>query len=242
MTKHLIAVLFPFLCFAQSENLMGLLTGETWNITYSISPDGERKDETDSERIRSNWVKFYPDGVFETPGGMAGKTRGTWEYKPEENAIYFKEKGSSYRAVIEELSELSLVLEYVDHGGSKIGMTHYIHVPKTKTKEQAFEVLTSGRWLVLIKRFEGFEDPTLPENVENTWYEFLEDGSYRSSDVIGEEPVVNEGYWFLDEKVLLNLDAGENTIYSVIGDDKRLILTTTTGGYNTIEMKKAISD
>lgn len=242
MIKYFFTLLFPFFCFAQSEQLTDLLTGETWNIIYSVSPDGERKDETDSEKIRSNWVKFYADGSFETPGGMAGKTKGRWEYNPEENAIYFREKGSAYRAVIEELSELSLVLEYVDHGGSKIGMTHYIHVPKTKTREQAFEVLTSGRWLILMKRFEGFEDPTPFENVENTWYEFLEDGTYRNSDVIGEEPVVSEGYWFLDDKIHLNLDAGENTIYTVIGDDKRLILTTITGGYNTIEMKKAAEE
>ncbi len=235
----LIAFLVPFFALAQNASLEDLLTSETWNIAYNISPEGERVDEESQEKIRSNWVKFNKDGTYETPAGVSGKTVGKWTYNAETNAVHFNENGSKYRAIVDEISDISLVLHYVDNGGFKLGLIHYVHIPKTKSNEETTQLLTSGKWNVILKRYEGMEDKVPAENVENTWYEFFPEGIYQKSEVIGEEVVTNEGTWFLDEKFQLNLDAGENTIYTVIGDKSKLILTTTSGGYNTIEMRKA---
>ncbi len=235
----LIALLFPLFVWAQNASLNDLLTSDTWNIAYNISPEGERVEEESQEKIRSNWVKFHKDGTFETPAGVSGKTLGKWTYNAETNAIHFNENGSKYRAIVDEISEMSLVLHYVDNGGFKLGLIHYVHIPKTKSNEETTQLLTSGKWNVVLKRYEGMEDRVPAENVENTWYEFYPEGSYQRSEVIGEDVVTQEGTWFIDDKFQLNLDAGENTIYSVIGDKSKLILTTTSGGYNTIEMKKS---
>ena len=235
----LFILLVPFFAMAQTANVEDLLTTQTWNIAYNINPEGERLDEEDQEKIRSNFVKFNKDGTYETPAGVSGKTVGKWTYNAETNAIHFNENGAKYRAVIDEISDLSLVLHYVDNGGFKLGLIHYVHIPKTKSNEEITQLLTSAKWNVVLKRYDGMEDRVPAENVENTWYEFSPEGTYQKSEVIGEEIVTNEGTWFLDKNFLLNLDAGENTIYSVIGDKSKLILTTTTGGYNTIEMRKA---
>lgn len=238
MFKYLLSFL-PIFIFAQSSDVEELLTAQVWNISYNISPDGERIEEEDQEKIRSNFVKFNEDGTFEVPNALTGKTIGRWAYKPETNAIHFQEGRTSYRALIDELSELSLVLHYVDNGGFKIGLIHYIHVPTEKSNEEINEVLTSGKWNVVLRRFERIEDRVAAEDVENTWFEFYEGGTYQKSEIIDGNPVLTEGFWFLDEEHQLNLDASESTIYFVIGDKVRLILTTITGGYNTIEMRKS---
>lgn len=235
----LIAFLLPFFVFAQNAGVEDLLTADTWNIAYNISPEGERIEEESQEKIRSNWVKFHKDGSYETPAGISGKTVGKWIYNSETNAIHFNENGAKYRAVIDEISDLNLVLHYVDNGGFKLGLIHYIHIPKVKSNEETTQILTSGKWNVVLKRFEDIEDRIPAENVENTWYEFNSEGTYTKSEVISENVVTQDGTWFLDEKFQLNLDAGENTIYTVVGDKSTLILTSITGGYNTIEMKKA---
>lgn len=235
----LLLLLVPFCALAQTTNVEDLLTADTWNISYNISPEGERMDEESQEKIRSSWVRFLKNGTYETPAGVSGKTIGKWTYNAETNAIHFNENGSKYRAIIDEISDISLVLNYVDNGGFKLGLIHYVYIPKAKSKEETTQLLTSGKWNVILKRYEGMEDKVPSENVENTWYEFYPEGTYQKSEVIDEETVTNEGTWFLDENFLLNLDAGENTIYSVIGDKSNLILTTTSGGYNTIEMRKA---
>ena len=234
-----IFALVPFFTFAQSDNVEDLLTSQTWNIAYNINPAGERIDEEDQEKIRANFVKFNKDGTFETPSGISGKTIGKWTFNTETNAIHFVEGKTKYRALIDELSDISLILNYVDNGGFKLGLIHYVHIPKVKSNEETTILLTSGKWNVILKRYNEVEDRIPAENVENTWYEFHSDGTYQKSEIISEEPIISEGSWFLDEKFQLNLDASENTIYTVVGDNSKLILTTITGGYNTIEFRKA---
>ena len=232
-------VLIPFFALAQTAGVEDFLTADTWNIAYNISPEGERVDEESQEKIRSNWVKFLKNGTYETPSGVSGKTVGKWTYDAENNAILFNENGSKYRAIVDEISDISLVLHYIDNGGFKLGLIHYVHIPKTKSNEETTQLLTSGKWNVILKRYDSMEDRVPEENVENTWYEFLQEGIYQKSEVVGEEIITSEGTWFLDEKFQLNLDEGENSIYSVVGDKSKLILTTISGGYNTIEMRKA---
>lgn len=239
MIKKLILLLYPFLVFSQNENVEELLTADTWNISYNINEQGERTDEQDENAIRANWVKFNKDGTFETPGGVNGKNVGRWAYDPATSLISFTEKGAKYKALVEEISDIGLLLNYVDNGGFKLGLIHYIYIPKAKSGDEIRSLLSSGKWLVVLKRFEEITDKTNPLNQQDTWYIFNTDGTYQKSEIIGEEVSVSEGSWFLDEKFQLNLDAGENTIYSVIGDNSKLILTTISGGYNTIEFKKA---
>ncbi len=239
MMKFLLALLLPLISMAQTGNVEDLLTSSTWNISYNITPEGERMDEENDEKIRSSWVKFNKDGTYEVPNEIAGKIVGKWVYNTETSAIHFQEGKSKYRALVEEISELELLLNYVDNGGFKIGLIHYVHVPKIKSNEETVQLLTSGKWNVTLKRFESVEDRIPAENIEDTWFEFHPEGNYQKSEVVGEEIITTDGTWFMDEKFQLNLDGSENTIYTVIGDKSRLILTTITGGYNTIEMKKA---
>lgn len=238
MTKSLLAFFLPLISLAQTANVEELLTSDTWNIAYNISETGERTDEPDENKIRANWVKFNKDGTFETPGGINGKMIGNWTYDAASNVINFNEKSSKYRASVEEISDMNLLLNYIDNGGFKIGLIHYIYIPKVKSNDEISTLLTSGKWLMVLRRFEEIMDKTDPENQENTWYIFNPDGTYQRSEIIGEEVSVSDGSWFLDDKFQLNLDAGENTIYSVIGDKSKLILTTISGGYNTIELRK----
>ena len=133
---------------------------------------------------------------------------------------------------------MNLLLNYIDNGGFKIGLIHYVYIPKVKSNDEISTLLTSGKWLMTLRRFEEITDKTNPEQQSDTWYLFNPDGTYQRSEIIGEDASVSDGSWFLDEKFQLNLDAGENTIYSVIGDKTRLILTTVSGGYNTIEFRK----
>lgn len=240
MIKKLISVsifLFSFAGFAQ--NVEELLTSDAWNISYNISEHGVRTDEQDANAIRGNWVKFNQDGTFETPGGVNGKNVGRWSYDGTSNMISFNERGAKYRAMVEEISDMGLLLNYIDNGGFKIGLIHYVYIPKEKSNEELSQVLTSGKWLVTLRRFEDITDKTTPENQQDTWYVFNADGTYQKSEIVGEEASVSDGAWFLDEQFQLNLDSGENTVYSVIGDDYTLILTTISGGYNTIEFKKS---
>jgi len=222
-----------------AQNVEELLTADTWNIAYKINEAGERTEEEEAN-IQGNWVKFNADGSFETPDKMTGRNKGKWKYNAETNAITFTERGSSYRAAVEEISDIGLLLNYIDHGGFKIGLIHYVFVPKVKSNEETTSMLTSGKWMVSMKIYDGgITEKTSDEQKEETWYVFNTDGTYQKSEMTGEEAVVSEGNWFLDEKFQLNLDASENTIYTVVGDNSKLILTTITGGYNTIEFRKA---
>lgn len=241
--KYSLIFLLSIFTFGQNnlspEQTLEYLTSSTWNISYNISPEGQRIEEENQEKIRAAWVKFNKDGTFEMPNQMNGKVIGKWSYNPETQALHFNENGVKYRAIIEEISELELLLNYVDNGGFKIGLIHHVFIPNPKSAEEIKKITTSGRWTVLAKRFEGIEDKVLPENSENTWYEFNSDGTYRTSEVIGEEILTKEGTWFIDKENLLNLDADEMSIYSVVGDNNRLILTSNTDGIRIIECKKA---
>lgn len=242
MTNKIISVLVGCLSmFATAQNIEELLTSDTWNIAYTISEEGERTDEADENVIRSNWVKFNPDGTFETPDKMSGRNKGKWVYNADSNTLSFMEKGGSYKAIIEEISEMELLLNYVDYGGYKIGLIHYVYIPKPKSNEEIASLLTSGKWLVALKRYDnGVADRIRTEQKDETWYVFNSDNTYTKSEYTGgETPVVSEGSWFLDDKFQLNLDASESNIYTVIGDPSKLIFTTISGGYNTIEMIKA---
>lgn len=242
MTNKIIFALIGLVsAFVTAQDVEQLLTSETWNIAYTISEEGVRTDEPDEDVIRGNWVKFNPDGTFETPDKMSGRNKGSWVYHAESNAISFTERGGSYKAVVEEISEMGLLLHYTEHGGFKIGLIHYVHIPKVKSNEETTALLTSGKWLVSLRRYDnGVSDKTPAEQKEDTWYEFLEDNTYRKSEFTGgETPTLSEGTWFLDEQFQLNLDASESSIYTVVGDQSKLILTTVTGGYNTIEMVKS---
>lgn len=240
--KYLFCLLLPIFSLAQielsSEQVKEYLTSSTWNISYNISPEGERIEEESAEKIRAAWVKFNADGSYEMPNNM-GKVIGKWTFNPETSAIHFNENGAKYRAIVEEISDLELLLNYVDNGGFKIGLIHHIHIPKIKSPEETTRILTTGKWLVTIKRFEQIEDPTSPENKENTWYQFNDDHTYQTSEVIGEDVVTREGTWFVDKEAQLNLDADEMQIYSVVGDKSRLILTSNTDGIRIIEFQKA---
>lgn len=242
MTKKFISsVLLLLISIGLSaQTVEEFLTADTWNIAYKISETGERTDEPE-ETIQGNWVKFNSDGSFETPDKMTGRNKGKWRYNAETNAITFTEKGSTYKAVVDEISDIGLLLSYVDHGGFKIGLIHYVFVPKEKSNEQTVEILTSGKWLVNLKRYDGdIIEKTPNEQKEETWFIFNADNTYQKSEFTGgEAPTITEGTWFMDDKFQLNLDAAENTIYTVVGDNSKLILTTKTGGYNTIEMGKA---
>lgn len=231
-------VLFPLLTYSQNTDVVSLLTSDTWNIAYSISSEGVRTDAKDDNEIRTKWVKFNADGTFEWPGGVNGKLIGNWTYHPDKNIIEFKERGSNYQAVVEEISDLNLVLNYIDEGGFRIGLIHFVYVPKEKSADEINGLLTSGKWLVELQRFEDIVEKTSTDKLSDTWFEFNADGTYKRSEIIGEEPSVSEGSWFIDDKFQLNLDSGENTIYTVVGDRSKLILTTIIGGYNTIELRK----
>ena len=242
MMAKFFPVLFLLIFTAVSaQNVEELLTADTWNIAYTINEDGERTDEADEDLIRSNWVKFNADGTFETPDKMAGRNKGKWVYHVESNSISFTEKGGSYRAVVEEISDMGLLLNYTDNGGFKIGLIHYVFIPKVKSNEETANLLTSGKWLVSLKRYDnGVSDKTPPEHKDETWYLFSSDHTYQKSEYTGSElPAISEGTWFLDDKFQLNLDASESSIYTVVGDNSKLILTTVSGGYNTIEMTKS---
>jgi len=234
-----IAICFLFSAMGFAQNAEDLLTSDTWNISYNINEKGERVDEQDENVIRSNWVKFNKDGTFETPGGVNGKNVGRWVYDAATNIISFNEKGAKYKALIEDISDMNLLLSYIDNGGFKLGLIHYVYVPKEKSDDELNTLLTSGKWLMVLRKFEEISDKTDPEKQQDTWYIFNTDGTYQRSEIIGEDVSVSEGSWFLDEKLQLNLDVSENTIYSVMGDNSKLILTTISGGYNTIEFKKA---
>lgn len=237
MIKKLFLLIFPVFCLAQNEDLTGLLTGSTWNIAYTIE-NGERTDETDQDKIRNNWVKFNEDGSFETPGGVNGKNIGNWTYNPETNIINFSDRSGKYRAQVEEISDMGLLLNYIDNGDYKIGLIHYVYIPTEKSNEELTQILTSGKWLMTMKRYGEITDKTPAENQEYFWYVFNPDGTYQKSEMNGEEPITLDGTWFLDEAFQLNLDSTADMIYTVTGDNNRLILTSTTGGYNTIEFRK----
>ncbi|MFV0304407.1 MAG: hypothetical protein ACK5IC_02855 [Moheibacter sp.] len=239
MIRTLFFLLLPLASIAQTAEISDFLTSGTWNIAYNITPEGEQIDEESQEKIRSNWVTFYENGTYEVPGGISGKIRGQWKLNPETSAIHFTEKGTKYRAIIEEISDMNLVLHYVDNGGFKIGLIHHVNIPKPKTNDEITAILTSGKWNITIKRFEEFDDRTPTHLIADTWYLFNSDGTYQHSEQIGEEIILNNGTWFLDKSNQLNLDFSENTIYTVMGDKSILILTTVTNGVNTIEMRKA---
>lgn len=242
MTKKIISIVICIFISATSfaQTVEEFLTADTWNIAYKISEAGERTEEPE-ETIQSNWVKFNADGSFETPDKMTGRNKGKWRYNPETNAITFSERGSTYKAVVEEISDIGLLLNYADNGGFKIGLIHYVFIPKEKSNEQSETILTSGKWMVNLKRYDGdITEKTPDEQKAETWYVFNADNTYQKSEYNGgETPTISEGSWFMDDKFQLNIDSSENTIYTVVGDSSKLILTTTTGGYNTIEMTKA---
>jgi hypothetical protein len=242
MMKYFFWLLLPILSFAQTDltpdQIKGYLTSSTWNIAYNISPEGERIEEESAEKIRAAWVKFNSDGTYEMPNNM-GKTFGKWTYNPSTQALHFNENGVKYRAIIEEISDLGLLLNYVDNGGFKIGLIHHIHIPKEKSSQEITKIITSGKWNLVIKRSDGMDAPTAPENMENTWYQFNEDYTYQTSEVIGEDILTHEGTWFIDSSFQLNLDADEMQIYSVVGDNSRLILTSNTDGIRILEFRKA---
>lgn len=237
--KYLILLLLLNI-FVSAQTVEEFLTADTWNIAYRISDTGERTEEPE-EIIPSNWVKFNTDGTFETPDKMTGRHKGKWKYNPETNAITFTEKGSSYKAVVDEISDIGLLLNYADNGGFKLGLIHYVFVPKEKSNEQITDILISGKWLVSLRRYDGgITEKTPDEQKQETWYVFNPDNTYEKSEYTGSEvPVASEGTWYLDDKFQLNLDSSENSIYTVVGDKSKLIFTTTSGGYNTIEMTKA---
>lgn len=241
--KFLFALLLPFSLYSQTDvdpsQVVDLLTSSTWNISYNITPEGERIEEESAEKIRSAWVNFNKDGTFEMPTGVTGKTNGKWTYNPETKAIHFIEKHSKYRAIVDEISELSLVLNYVDNGGFKIGLIHYVFIPTEKSAEEVEKIILSGRWNIVLQRFDQIEDRTSPDNIENSWFEFNSDSTYSRSEVIGEEVFEKNGSWFIDNQFRLNLDGNEMTIYTVVGDKNRMILTSTTDGIKIIECKKA---
>lgn len=242
MTKKIIsfAICLLISTISVAQTVEEFLTADTWNIAYKISEEGERSEEQE-ETIQSNWVKFNVDGSFETPDKMTGRNKGKWRYNAETNAITFTERGSTYQAVVEEISEMGLLLNYADNGGFKIGLIHYVFIPKEKSSEESIMLLTSGKWMVNLRRYDGgITEKTPDEQKEETWYEFNADNTYQKSEYTGgESPALTEGFWFIDDKFQLNIDSSENNIYTVVGDNSKLILTTTTGGYNTIEMTKA---
>lgn len=231
-------LLFPLFAFGQSGSVEDLLTAGTWNISYNISPDGERIEESNPDKIRSSWVKFHKDGTFEMPGGMDGTTKGKWEYDSQDNYIRFTEGRTKYKARVDLISEMGLELNYVDNGGFVIGLIHYIHVPKEKSNDEIADILTSGKWTVTGKNFGEIADKTPQSELDDTWYEFNSDYTYSVSEVFSENAVVRDGSWYLDEENQLVLDGSESSTYTVSGDSRIMVLIGTSGGFNTIEMRK----
>src|SRR5690606_1406022 len=182
-----------------SQNVEELLTSDTWNIAYDINEEGERTDQDEAD-IRANWVKFNKDGTFEMPGGVNGKNIGKWTYDATSNKIHFNERGAKYNALVEEISDLNLVLHYTDNGGSKIGLIHYVFIPKEKSNEELSQILTSGKWLMTSQVVDGIQDKVPAEQQEYTWYVFNADGTYQKSEMSCEEASVSDGSWFLDEE------------------------------------------
>lgn len=241
MVKYLFFLIFPFTILAQNaEEVTQLLTASTWNIAYQIDAEGNRTEEEDEDVIRQNWVNFFEDGTYEMPAGITGKVKGKWTYNPANQLLSFQEGRTAYRAKIEEISEINLLLHYINDGGFKIGLIHHVHIPKEKSSEESFDILTSGKWIVSLKRYDGgVVDKTPTAHQNDTWFIFSPDGTYQKSEILGEETVTSEGVWFIDSNLNLNLDSSENSIYTIVGDNSKLILTATSGGYNTIEMRKS---
>lgn len=242
MLKKLLFIIIPFTAFSQTqlnkEEVLKLLTADTWNISYNITPQGERVEHDDESKIRESWVIFNEDGSYEMPAAMGNKIKGKWTYNEENSFIYFTENRTRYRARVDEISELGLELNYVDDGGFKIGLIHYIFIPTEKSVEALTEIVTSGTWQIISQKFDTIEDKTPIENLENTWFKFNDDFTYQRSEVIDGNPVFKEGTWFFDDEFRLNLDTDEMTIYSVVGDKSRMILTSTTDGFIIIECRK----
>lgn len=242
--KYLILFLIPVWVFAQDDNsndrTIEYLTESTWNIAYNITPEGERMDEEDQEKIKSSWVIFRKDSKYEMPGGITGKTIGKWTYDAPTRILSFEEGRTKYKAIIEEISDMNLLLDYKFDGGFKIGLIHYVYIPTPKTEEEIISLLTSGRWNVVLQQFESIEDKTPADQVQNSWFEFNSNKTYQRSEYTGEDkPTVRDGYWYLDDELRLNLDGNEMWIYSVAGDKSNLILTSTTDGIRIINCKKA---
>lgn len=243
--KHFLFLLLPIFSWSQTQLEASLveeyLTHDTWNITYNISPEGEMMEEKDPQKIRNNWVIFHKDGSYEVPDGISGKIKGKWHYDDSTKSIYFQEKGTRYRAVVDEIGSLALVLHYVDHGGFKIGLSHYIYIPQDLSAREINRILLSGKWNIISKRYEEFEDETPNEDLENTWYEFKSGNIYKKSEVIAGEIMITEGTWFIDDELQLNLDADEMSIYNVTGDISRMIFSSVSHGVRIIEFRKAKS-
>lgn len=242
--KNLIFFLLPFYLFAQEDSspdrTIEYLTADTWNISYNITPDGERIEEQDQEKIKSNWVVFRKDGKFEMPGGISGKTFGKWSYDPSTKTINFTEGNIKYKAIVEEISDMNLLLNYAYDGGFKIGLIHYVFIPKPKSEEEIVKIITSGRWSVIVQFFDNIEDKTPPDKIQDTWIEFYENNTYQRSEYTGEdEPTVREGTWSINNELMLNLDGNEVSTYSVAGDNSSLMLTSNADGIRIINCRKA---
>lgn len=242
--KQFFLFLIPVLMLGQeqpeADRTVEYLTSGTWNIAYNITADGQRIDEEDQEKIRSSWVIFRSDGRYEMPGGISGKIFGKWTYEPETRILNFDEGGFKYKAVIEEISDMNLLLDYAFDGGFKIGLIHYVYIPSPKTADEIIGLITSGRWNVVNQQFESIEDKTPADRIQDSWFEFHADNSYQRSEYTGgDEPTVREGYWYLDDELRLNLDGNEMWIYSVAGDKSNLILTSTTDGIRIISCRKS---
>src|SRR5690625_7979757 len=110
MLKKILFIVLPFTVFSQTqlpkEEVIDLLTADTWNIAYNITPQGERVEHEDESKIRDSWVIFNKDGSYEMPGSMGSITKGKWTYNEENSFIYFSESRAKYRARIDEISEL----------------------------------------------------------------------------------------------------------------------------------------
>lgn len=240
--KQLLFLILPVWLFAQETNdrTIEYLTSDTWNISYNISPEGERIDETDQEKIKSSWVRFRPDGKYEMPGGISGKVFGEWSYDAGSRTLSFKERGLQYKAIIEEISDMNMLLDYAFDGGYKIGLIHYVFIPKPKSEDEIVKIITSGRWNVFVQFFDNIEDKTPTDKIDDTWLEFYDDHTYkRSEHTGGEEPTVTEGSWYINDELLLNLDGNEISTYSVAGDNSNLMLTSNADGIKIINCRKA---
>lgn len=239
--KRILFLILPFWLFAQdNDRTIEYLTSDTWNISYNISPDGERIDEIDQEKIKSNWVRFREDGKYEMPGGISGKVFGQWSYDPATRTLSFKEGSTQYKAIIEEISDMNLLLDYAFDGGYKIGLIHHVFIPKPKSEEEIVTIITSGRWNVFVQFFDNIEDKTPADKIEDTWFEFYDDNTYKRSEYTGgDEPVITEGSWYINDELLLNLDGNEISTYSVAGDKSNLMLTSNADGIKIINCRKA---
>lgn len=242
MLKKILFLIVPITTFSQTElnkeEVIKLLTADTWNISYNITPQGERIEHEDETKIRESWVIFNQNGTYEMPSAMGNKIKGEWTYNEENSFLYFNENKTKYRARVDEISELGLELNYVDDGGFIIGLIHYIFIPTEKSIESLTEILTSGTWQIISQKFDTMEDKTPIENLEDTWFKFNDNMTYQRSEIIDDEIKIKEGTWFFDDEFRLNLDADEMNIYSVVGDNNRMILTSTTDGFIIIECRK----